>query len=141
MKKKTISIDLISYFLKFLFLIVGTILLITFIINSIEFLAFIFDKLEIKLCIYKSILNKNNIVSEFLITHKYDVYGAKAYIFLDESVSILGITIFLRLFECFKYLLFLIISYLITYLFLQLRAQRLRPLLFLYFRFIWLPCP
>lgn len=115
MKKKTISIDLISYFLKFLFLVVGTILLITFIINSIEFLTFIFDKLETKLCIYKSILNKNNIVSEFLITHKYDVYGAKAYIFLDESTSILGITLFLRLFECFKCLLFTIISYLIFY--------------------------
>ena len=55
MKKKNVSIDLISYFFKFLFLILIGVLSIYFIKETYELLYLLFDKLERKLCIYEAI--------------------------------------------------------------------------------------
>ena len=112
MGHKKVSIDLLSYFLKFIFFIATIFLLIFAFINISNFLKFAFDDFETRLCIYKSILDKNNLVSDFLINHNYDAFGAQSFTFLSESTSILNITIFLKIFECFKYLYYGLISFL-----------------------------
>jgi len=113
MNKKYISIDLISYFVKYLFLIITGFLLVLGIIQIFELISLVTDNLERKLCIYVSIRENNNLVSDFLVTHNYDVLGTKSQNFMDDSTNILGITIFLRIFEILKYLYLSTIVFLI----------------------------
>lgn len=108
--KKYLTIDLISYFFKFLFLILIGILLFFGIKEIFELFYILFTKLEMKLCIYESIIRENNLVSEFLILHGYKVMGSNSYTFLDSSTNILNITLFLRIFEVLKYSYFLTVS-------------------------------
>ena len=112
MYKKTFPIDIVSYFFKFLFLLLIGVLTFFFIKETYELCYLLFDKLERNLCIYESILKENNIVSDFLIKHEYQVFGSKAYTFLDGSENILGISIFLRIYEILKYLYYGVIAYL-----------------------------
>lgn len=117
MTKKTNNLDYISYFIKFfVFIFIGIISIIS-IINLIDLFELVFSKLEIKLCNYISIFKNNNIVSDFLLMHYPDTFGAGSYNFMDESTSILSITLFLKIFEIFKYFYLIIIGILLFILF------------------------
>lgn len=111
MKEKLLSIDIFSYFFRLFFLLLIGVLVIFLSINIYSFCELIFSSLERRLCIYKSISESNNIVSDFLINHYYNVFGSKSYLFLDDSEGILEISIFLKAFEVFKYIYFIVIGY------------------------------
>jgi len=110
MNKKHVSIDLISFFTKFIFLFLIGFFLVIGIFNIIELFKIILSSTERRLCIYKGILEENNIVSTFLMTHSYNVLGTKGITFLDGSFNILSITLFLRIFEILKYIFLAILS-------------------------------
>ena len=111
MKEKLLSIDIFSYFFRLFFLLLIGVLVVFLSINIYSFCELVFSSLERRLCIYKSISESNNVVSDFLINHYYNVFGSKSYLFLDDSEGILGISIFLKAFEIFKYLYFIIIGF------------------------------
>ena len=111
MKEKLLSIDIFSYFFRLFFLLLIGVLVIFLSINIYSFCELVFSSLERRLCIYKSISESNNIVSDFLINHYYNVFGSKSYLFLDDSIEILGISIFLKSFEIIKYLYFIVIGF------------------------------
>lgn len=111
MKEKLLSIDIFSYFFRLFFLLLIGVLVIFLSINIYSFCELVFSSLERRLCIYKSISETNNIVSDFLINHYYNVFGSKSYLFLDDSIEILGISIFLKSFEIIKYLYFIVIGF------------------------------
>ena len=102
MKEKLLSIDIFSYFFRLFFLLLIGVLVVFLSINIYSFCELVFSSLERRLCIYKSISESNNVVSDFLINHYYNVFGSKSYLFLDDSEGILGISIFLKAFEIFK---------------------------------------
>ena len=110
MNKKHVSIDLISFFAKFIFLFLIGFFLVIGIFNIIELFKIVLSSTERRLCIYKGILEENNIVSTFLMTHSYNVLGTKGITFLDGSFNILSITLFLRIFETLKYIFIAILS-------------------------------
>ncbi len=110
MKEKLLSIDILSYFFRLFFLLLIGVLVVFLSFNIYSFCELVFSSLERRLCIYKSISESNNVVSDFLINHYYNVFGSKSYLFLDDSEGILGISIFLKAFEIFKYLYFIIIG-------------------------------
>ena len=111
MKEKLLSIDIFSYFFRLFFLLLIGVLVIFLSINIYSFCELVFSSLERRLCIYKSISESNNVVSDFLINHYYNVFGSKSYLFLDDSEGILEISIFLKAFEVFKYIYFIVIGY------------------------------
>lgn len=110
MKDKFLSIDIFSYFFRIFFLVLIGVLLLLFTINVHSLYQLLFSSFERKLCIYKAISESNNIVSDFLFNHNYDVFGSKSYLFLDDSTKIFGVTVFLKSFKIFKYLYFIIIG-------------------------------
>ncbi len=111
MNKKLFSIDTFSYVFKLFTLIALLILFFLCLVNFFSLFEIVFSKIERNLCIYKSILNEPNLISDFLLMHNYEVYGSKSFVFLDNSTNILGITIFLRIFEILKYIYLGIISF------------------------------
>ena len=110
MKNKLLSVDIFSYFIRVIFLLIIGIIIFLFATNLYSLCNLLFSSFEKRLCIYKSILESNNIVSDFLFNHYYNIFQSKSYLFLDDSDSILNISVFLRSFEIFKYLYFLIIG-------------------------------
>ena len=110
MKNKLLSIDIFSYFFRLFFLLLVGVLVIFLSFNIYYLCELLFSSLERRLCIYKSISESNNIVSNFLLNHYYNVFGSKSYLFLDDSEGIYKISIFLKTYEVFKYIYFIIIG-------------------------------
>ena len=105
MNNKSNPLDIISYFFKFIILVLIGLIAFLFISNTIELFTILFSDLDRKYCTYGAIKSDNNIVSQFIISNYIESYGSYNNIFIkDESTSVLSITIFLRLFEVLKYL-------------------------------------
>lgn len=118
MNNKSSSLDIIAYFFRVVIIVLTGIILFLLLKNSIELFTILFSNLERKYCTYGSIKLENNLVSKFININFIESYGSYSHVFIrDESTNVLGITIFLRVFEVLKYLYLLAIGLLSFILF------------------------
>ena len=111
MNSKSSSLDIIAYFFRVVIITLTGIILFLLLKNSIELFTILFSNLERKYCTYGSIKLENNLVSKFININFIESYGSYSHVFIrDESTNVLGITIFLRVFEVLKYLYLLAIG-------------------------------